>query len=190
MPECFWNTCRVFYRRLLYQSVKGIFHQVLGQLQEALPTYCIPSHGCACVLPSCPTLYNPMDCSPPGCSVHGDFPDKNTGVGCHVLLEIFPTQGSNPGLVHSRQILYPLSHQGSPGILEWVAYPFSRDLLTQESNRGLLHGRQIIYQLNYQGSPSEAKLCSKELSAGGMGMTLGLLFLESHPRLLHGEGDW
>ena len=40
---------------------------------------------------------------------------KNTGVGCHFLLqEIFPTQGSNPGLPHCRQILYCVSHQGSP----------------------------------------------------------------------------
>ena len=38
-----------------------------------------------------------MDCSPPGSSVHGDSPGKNTGVGCHALLQgIFPIQGSNP----------------------------------------------------------------------------------------------
>ena len=37
----------------------------------------------------------------------------------------FPTQGSNPGLPHCRQILYQLSHKGSPRILEWVAYHFS-----------------------------------------------------------------
>ena len=38
--------------------------------------------------------------------VHSDSPGKNTGVGCHALLQgIFPTQGSNPGLPHSRQIL-------------------------------------------------------------------------------------
>ena len=44
-----------------------------------------------------------------------DSPGKNTGVGCHLLLQgIFPTQGSNPGLPHYRQTLYPLSHQGSP----------------------------------------------------------------------------
>ena len=44
-----------------------------------------------------------------------DSPDKNTGVRCHALLqEIFPTQGSNPGLSNRRQILYRLSHQGSP----------------------------------------------------------------------------
>ena len=42
------------------------------------------------------------------------------------LQGIFPTQGSNPGLLHFRQILYHLSHQGSPWTLEWVAYPLSR----------------------------------------------------------------
>ena len=40
-------------------------------------------------------------------------------------LEDLPTQESNPGLLHCRQILYQLSHKGSPRILEWVAYPFS-----------------------------------------------------------------
>ena len=75
----------------------------------------------------CQTLCDPMDCSPQGSSVHGDSPGKNTGVGCHALLQrIFPTQGSNPGLLHCRRILYHLSHQGSPRILEWVAYPFFR----------------------------------------------------------------
>ena len=52
-------------------------------------------------LQSCPTLCDPMDCSPPGSSVQGDSPGKNTGVGCHALLQgIFPTQGSNPRLLH------------------------------------------------------------------------------------------
>ena len=42
-------------------------------------------------------------------------PGKNTGVGCHFLLQgMFLTQGSNPGLLHCRQILYCLSHQGRP----------------------------------------------------------------------------
>ena len=52
---------------------------------------------------------------------------QNTGVGSlSPLQEIFPTQASNPGLPHCRQILYQLSHKGSPRILEWVAYPFPR----------------------------------------------------------------
>ena len=50
---------------------------------------------------------------------------QNTGVGSHSLLQgIFPIQGSNPGLPHCGQILYQLSHKGSPRILEWVAYLF------------------------------------------------------------------
>ena len=68
-----------------------------------------------------------MDCSLPGSSVHRDSPGKNIGVGCHFLLQgVFQSQGSNPGLPHCRQILYHLSHQGSPRILKWVDYPFSR----------------------------------------------------------------
>ena len=64
---------------------------------------------------SCPTLCDPMDCSPPGSSGHGDSPGKNTGLGCHFLIQgIFPIQGSNLVFLHCRQILYRLSHQGSP----------------------------------------------------------------------------
>ena len=82
-------------------------------------------------------------------------PGKDTGVGSLSLLQgIFPAQGSNPGLLHCRWILYMLSHKGSPRILEWVAYPFSSGFFpTQELNWGLLLCRWIIYQLNYQGSP-------------------------------------
>ena len=68
------------------------------------------------VAQSCPTLFDPMD--PPVSSVHGDSPGKNTGVGCHALLQgIFSTQGSNPGLPHCRRILYCLSHHG-----KWLFY--------------------------------------------------------------------
>ena len=68
----------------------------------------------------CPNLCDPIDYSP------WDSSGQNTGVGCHALLQgIFPTQGSNPGLPHCRQIIYQLSHHGGPRILEWVAYPFS-----------------------------------------------------------------
>ena len=79
---------------------------------------------------SCLTLCDPMDCRPQGSSIHGDYPGKNIEMGCLALLQgIFPTQGSNPGLPHCRQILYCLSHQGSPRILEWVAYPSPGELL-------------------------------------------------------------
>ena len=49
------------------------------------------------------TLCYPVDCSPSGSSVLGDSPGKNTGIGCHALLQgIFPAQASNPGLPHFR----------------------------------------------------------------------------------------
>ena len=76
---------------------------------------------------SCPTLRDSMDCNLPVSSVYGDSPGKNTGVGYHALLQgIFPTQGSNPCVIHCRLILYHLRNQGRPRMLEWVAYPFSR----------------------------------------------------------------
>ena len=57
---------------------------------------------------------------PPGSSVHGIHSGKNTGEGCHFLLQrIFPTQGSNPLLLHWQVDSLPLSHQGSPCIY-WV----------------------------------------------------------------------
>ena len=55
-----------------------------------------------------------------------DSPGQYIAVGSLSLLQgIFLTQGSNPGLSHCRWILYQLNHKGSPGIREWVAYPFS-----------------------------------------------------------------
>ena len=61
------------------------------------------------------TLCNPVDYNLQGSSVHSIFPGKNTGMGCRFLLQgIFLSQGSNPGLLHCRQILYQLSYEGSP----------------------------------------------------------------------------
>ena len=60
----------------------------------------------------CPTLCGPMDCSLPVSTVHGIFPGRNTGVGCHFLLQgIFLTQDSKLGLMYCRQTLYHLSHK-------------------------------------------------------------------------------
>ena len=57
------------------------------------------------------TLCNPVNCSPARLLCPWDSPGKNTGVGCHFLLQgIFPTQGLNPGLPHCRQTLYRPSH--------------------------------------------------------------------------------
>ena len=82
-----------------------------------LISQCCHSYTMCFIAESCQTLCEPMDCNSPGSSVHEDSPGKNTGVGCHALLQgIFPTQGSNPGLPHCRHILYHLSQHRSPFI--------------------------------------------------------------------------
>ena len=63
----------------------------------------------------CPTFCDSVDCSLPGSSCPWDSSGKNTGVCCHFLLQkIFPTQRSNPGLLHCEADSLPLSHLGSP----------------------------------------------------------------------------
>ena len=83
------------------------------------PSYSVEkkeSESCVWLFATPWTIYSPWN-----------SPGQNTGVGSLSLLQgIFPIQGSNPGLPHCRQILCQLSHKGSPRILEWVAYPFSR----------------------------------------------------------------
>ena len=85
--------------------------------QHYMKVHCL----CVCVCarsiaqPRMP-LCDSTDCSPTGSSYTWSSPGKNVGVGSHSFLQgIFPTQGSNPGLLHCRQILYHLSHQGNPG---------------------------------------------------------------------------
>ena len=85
--------------------------------------YSILVWTCLClVTQSCPTLWDPMEWSPPGSSVHGDSPGKKTRVGCHALLQgIFPTQGSHI----AGRFFTVWDTRGSLRILELVAYPFS-----------------------------------------------------------------
>ena len=103
------RTCRNF---------KCIFLSERNQSKQAAVLYLVAQ--------SCPALCDPMDCRPQA-PLSVKFPGKNIGEGSHAFLQgIFPTQGSNPGPPNCKWILYCLSHQGSPRILEWVAYPFSR----------------------------------------------------------------
>ena len=81
-------------------------------------------------------------------------PGQNTGVGSLSFLQgIFPTQGLNSGLQDCRQILYLLSHKGSPRILEWVAYPFPRGSSWPRNWTQVSCIVGGFYQLSYQGSP-------------------------------------
>ena len=78
---------------------------------------------------------DPIDYSSPGFTVYGDSPGKNSGMGCYALLkEIFPTQGSNSGLLHCRQILYCLSHQGSL-VTRWQYYIITYSIGVSPANQ-------------------------------------------------------
>ena len=129
---------------MIAETVLSLFFSVFLVLTRKS---CVCVCVCVCLVAQlCPTLCDSLY-SPPGSSVHGDSPGKNTGVGCHDLFQgDFPTQGSNPCLPHCSWILYTVSswicswilytvsHQRSPWILEWVAYPFS-SLSTVLSNK-------------------------------------------------------
>ena len=76
---------------------------------------CMKVKGESEVTQSCPTLSDPMDWSLPGSSIHGILQARVLEwAAISFSRGIFLTQGSNPGLLHCRQTLYCLSHQGSP----------------------------------------------------------------------------
>ena len=94
------------------------------------------------IIQLCLTLCNPMDYT-----VLGILQARILEWGRLCLLhDIFPTQGSNPGLPHCRQFLYQLSHQGSPRILEWVAYPFSRVSSRDSRDPGIELGSRALQE--------------------------------------------
>ena len=79
----------------------------LGDFQKELFNF----SSCCLVTKSCPTLWDPMDCSPTRLFCPWDFPGKDTRVGCHLLLQgIFPTQGLNWRLLHWQADSLLLSH--------------------------------------------------------------------------------
>ena len=112
----YFEMFKIFFKILLLLIFTLLEANAFGKSTDSW--LLIPKGVCAQSLTKslmlCLTLCDLMDC-PPCSSVHGDSPGKNTGRGCHALLQgIFPTQGLNPGLPHCRQTLYCLSHQGSP----------------------------------------------------------------------------
>ena len=98
------------------------------------------------VTQSCLTLCNPMAYSP------WNSLGQNTGVGSLFLLQgIFPTQASNPGLLHCKRILYQLSHQGSPWghQVSYKCFPLGGKTTVNLSRRLLLKVRDFFFCLCY-----------------------------------------
>ena len=122
-----------------------------------------------------------MDCSLPGSSVHGVSPGKNTGLGCHALLQgIF-----HPGIKPRFPTLQMDSLLPEPPKKPMNTGVCSLSLLqgifqTQESNQGLLHCRQVLYQRSYQ--------CTGMTLRDGMGREMGGgsgWGIHVHPWLVH-----
>ena len=128
-------------------------HKKLG-IEEAgvLIIYCYLVNCVRCLVAQlCPTLCKPMDCSPPGSSVHGDSPGKNAGVGCHALLQgLFPTQGLNPSLLHCRRILYHLSHQESPPSKLLLTNPHKAETIFKQNCFGSIVDLQCCVSFGYR----------------------------------------
>ena len=141
---------------------------------------------CTKSLQLCPTLCDPMDCSPPGFSSHGILQARILEWGCHSLLQgIFPTQGLNPYLLHScigRWVLYHQRHhmlhgkiKGSTGETLNIVYPSSHltSILSTsiqgfakfycKSFHDLFHPAQNLHLQNIYSCISEEVLCTLHL---------------------------
>ena len=95
---------------------------------------------CACAksFQLCTTLCDPVDCSPPGSSVHGDSPGNNTGVGCYALLQgIFPTQGSNLHLLHLLHWQVGSLPPAPPASVQFSSFAQSCPTLCDPMNRSM-----------------------------------------------------
>ena len=124
---------------------------------------------------SCPTLYDPTDCSPPGSYVRGDSPGTNTGVGCHALLQgIYPAQG----LFHNSESRSVVSNSlrphglysswNSPGQHTGVgSFSLLQGIFpTQGSKPGLPLCTPILYQLSHKRSPRLLEWVAYPFSSG------------------------
>ena len=98
-----------------HPTLKSINSSQNHGLSQKIKAACF-AHFLLCLLAQlCLTLLQPRELQPVRLLCPPNSSGKNTGVGCHSFLQgIFPSQGSNCSLLHCKQILYPLSHQGSP----------------------------------------------------------------------------
>ena len=132
---------------------------------------------CAKLLQSCLTLCDPMDSSG-----HGIFPGKNTGVGCHALLQrIFPTQGLNPHLLqllHWRRILY-----------HWATTRLSCSYLDPRLTKEGVEGRKQCQPSQSYKTRGQSRCCWKKIKwvLGTHKQQIYTMFLEVRQRLTTAE---
>ena len=130
-------------------------------------------------LQSCLTLCNPMECSPPGSSVHEDSPGKNTAVGfCALLKRIFLTQGLNLCLLcllHWQAGSLPLVPPGEPCHLYILAkYLKNMETYLQTKTCAYCSQQLCFYQPKLRGFPGGSDGKESTCSARDLGLTPGL----------------
>ena len=147
---------------------------------------------CVCLVAQlCLTLYDPMECSPPGSSVPGDSPGKHTGVGCHALLqENLLSPRIKPRCLSLLAGSLPSEPQGKPKITGMSSLSLLQGIFpSQELNQGLLHCRRILYQLSYEealiyfwGKPSYCICRDDDTIYPSIHL---LIYLSIHPSTIH-----
>ena len=144
---------------LNHTSLRSIFINLKWSESHLVVSHSLRPHG----------LYSPWN-----------SPGQNTGVGNLSLLQgIFATQVSNPGIPHYRWILHQLSHQGSPRILEWVDYLFSRGSSWPRNQTG-------VSALQADSLPAEPQEKPRNTGVGSLSLLQGIFpTQESNPGLLH-----
>ena len=132
--------------------------------------------SCCSVAKSCPTLCNPMDCSPIRLLCPWDFPVKNTGVGFYFLLQgIFPTQGWNSHMLHWQADSLPLSHQGSPPATGYFqTYLGIRFMWRLKKCPKLSSSLQLNWIKTFEGFPCGSACKESTCNAGDLGLIPGL----------------
>ena len=96
---------------------QGLCSLSVPGIQERVELYAILRTAAAAEsLQSCPTLCDPIDGSPPGCPIPGASPGKNTGVGCHFLLQCIKVKVKSLSLVRPSVTPWTAAHQAPPSM--------------------------------------------------------------------------
>ena len=107
--QLLWTTCLLGSGYTYNWEAKDFLRMKVKSVSYSVVSNCLQPHG----------LYSTRFLCP------WNSPGKNTGEDSHSLLQgIFPTQGSNPDLLHCRQILYHVSHEGSPFNVMLLSFTF------------------------------------------------------------------